>query len=84
MACRIDLSSSVASCKKEHDHPDNISHHPDLYDFPLKAGRMLNEGFVAGLKQLGLEVAELPIEQGYSSMQTLGQNMEDWISSARK
>lgn len=47
----------------------------------LKAGRMLNEGFVACLKQKALQVAELPIEQAYSSLVTLGQTMEDWVNS---
>lgn len=81
MACRIYLSSSALSCKIEHDHPHNSQHHPDLFEFPLQAGRMLNEGFVACLKQMGLQVAELPIEQGYSSLVTLGQTMEDWVSA---
>ena len=81
MACRIYLSSSARSCKAEHDHPHDKEHHPDLFEFPLKAGRMLNEGFVACLKQMGLQVAELPIEQGYSSLVTLGQTMEDWIKN---
>lgn len=81
MACRIYLSSSASSCKKEHDHPHDMQHHPDLFEFPLQAGRMLNEGFVACLKQMGLHVAELPMEQGYSSLVTLGQSMDDWINS---
>ena len=84
MACRIYLSSSAVSCKTEHDHPMQKDSHPDLYDFPLKAGRMLNEGFVACLKQMGLQVAELPIEQGYSSLVTLGQTMEDWVKGLNK
>ena len=79
MACRIYLSASVKSCKREHDHPGTDKHHADLYRFPLQAGRMLNEGFVACLKQMGLQVSELPIEQGYASLETLGQTMEDWI-----
>ncbi len=81
MACRIYLSASAHSCKVEHDQPDNKVHHPELYEFPLNAGRMLNEGFVAFLKEMDLQVAELPIEQGYSSLLTLGQSMEDWIGS---
>ncbi len=82
MACRIYLSSSVSSCQWDHDHPGNGTKHPDLYEFPLQAGRMLNEGFVAGLKQMGLQVGELPIEQGYASMVAADQNMEDWIGQA--
>ena len=84
MACRIYLSSSARSCKEEHDHPHNKAHHPDLFEFPLQAGRMLNEGFVACLKQMGLQVAELPIEQGYSSLVTLGQTMEDWVRTGSR
>ena len=84
MACRIYLSASARSCKREHEHPGNQKHHPDLYQFPLQAGRMLNQGFTAGLKQLGLQVSELPIEQGYASLETLGQSMEDWIGGIHK
>ncbi len=79
MACRIYLSSSLRSCKRDYDLPGNQKSIPDLFEFPLLAGRMLNEGFVAYLKQSGLPSSELPIEQGYSSMITLGQTMEDWI-----
>lgn len=79
MACRIYLSSSVQSCKREHDQPGNRKSIPELYEFPLNAGRMLNEGFVAYLKQSGFQTSELPVEQGYSSMVTMGQTMEEWI-----
>ena len=79
MACRIYLSSSEKACQREHDDPGNQKHIPDLYEFPLQAGRMLNEGFVAYLKQTGIQSAELPLEQGYASMATLGQTFESWI-----
>jgi Fe-S-cluster containining protein len=81
MACRIYLSSSVASCKREHEQPGNKKNIPELYEFPLIAGRMLNEGFVAYLRQATLQTLELPLEQGYSSMATMGQTMEDWITN---
>ena len=81
MACRIYLSASVSSCKQEHDFPSEKRSFPGLFDFPLRAGRMMNEGFVAWLKKAGLQESELPIEQGYSSMLTLGQGMKEWISS---
>lgn len=84
MACRIYLSASESSCRKEHDHPSDKRSFPGLFDFPLQAGRMMNEGFVAWLKQAGLQVSELPIEQGYSSMLTLGQSMQEWITSKQK
>ncbi len=81
MACRIYLSASVASCKKEHDQPSDTRNFPGLFDFPLRAGRMINEGFVAWLKQNGLQVSELPLEQGYSSMNTLGQTTREWLKA---
>ena len=84
MACRIYLSASEPSCRKEHDYPSDKRNFPGLFDFPLRAGRMMNEGFVAWLKQAGLQVSELPMEQGYSSMLTLGQSMKEWISSKQK
>lgn len=82
MACRIYLSSSLSSCMREHEHPENGKAMAELFEFPLLAGRMLNEGFVAYLKQSGIRSAELPVEQGYSSMMTVGQTMEDWIGTA--
>lgn len=78
MSCRIYLSSSVNSCKKDFEHPRG-RHTPELYEFPLNAGRMLNEGFVSGLKQLGLKSVELPLEQGYASLVTLDQDFSSWI-----
>lgn len=81
MACRIYLSASEPSCKKEHDQPSDKRSFPGLFDFPLRAGRMMNEGFVAWLKKAGLQVSELPIEQGYSSMLNFGQTMKEWVNS---
>ena len=83
MACRIYLSASVSSCKKEYDNPSDRRSFPGLFDFPLRAGRMMNEGFVAWLKKAGLQVAELPIEQGYSSMISLGQGMKEWLNNTQ-
>lgn len=74
MACRIYLSSSESACKNEQSIPE-------LFEFPLRAGRMLNEGFVAYLKQIGFQVAEDLLDQGYSTLVTLGQTMEGWIES---
>jgi Fe-S-cluster containining protein len=82
MACRIYLSASAASCKKEYDQNGKLRSFPGLFDFPLRAGRMMNEGFVAYLRQVGLQESELPIEQGYSSLVTLGQTMKEWINNS--
>jgi Fe-S-cluster containining protein len=79
MACRIYLSSSADSCKREHWEPGNPKSIPDLFEFPLRAGRMLNEGFVACLKQNGLPSLELTLEQGYASMVSQGQTLASWI-----
>jgi len=79
MGCRIYLSSSVRACKREYDEPSNERAFPDLFEFPLRAGRMLNEGFVAYLKQHGLQTSELVIEQGYASLITMGQTLDGWI-----
>jgi hypothetical protein len=79
MACRIYLSSSASACCREYENPGDDLHFPDLYEFPLRAGRMLNEGFVAYLKHSGLHTSELPVEQGYISMVENGLTMEEWI-----
>ena len=81
MACRIYLSSSENTCKKELDEAAHGQNFPGLFEFPLRAGRMLNEGFVAYLKQIGFQVTEAPLDQGYSLLVTLGQSMEGWIES---
>lgn len=80
MACRIYLSSSLASCKRDHHKPAGGKSIPEVFEFPLLAGRMLNEGFVAFLKQSGIRSSELSMEQGYASMKTMGQRLEDWVA----
>jgi Fe-S-cluster containining protein len=82
MACRIYLSYSVEACIESHRNPTDERRFPALFEFPLRAGRMLNEGFVAYLKQSGLKSAELPLEQGYLSMEEQGQTMSGWINLA--
>ena len=79
MACRIYLSSSVKSCKRSYEKQERGKDKPELYEFPLNAGRMMNEGFVSCLRQMGLESAELPLEQGYASVMTLDQDFQSWI-----
>jgi len=79
MACRIYLSSSEKACRKEYEQPANEKNIPDLFEFPLRAGRMLNQGFVAFLKQAGLQSAEFTMEQGYTSMVDTDQTFQTWI-----
>jgi len=81
MACRIYLSSSEQSCREEFEDPADETKIPKLYDFPLRAGRMLNEGFVTYLKEKNFQENELALEQGYMSILTLDQDIDSWIQS---
>ena len=64
MACRIYLSTSLNSCMNFFSKPEDNSTFPALLDFPLKAGRMMNEGFKAALVSNGFEIWEVRIEEG--------------------
>ena len=64
MACRIYLSTKLETCLDFFHHPENETNYPALIDFPLRAGRMLNEGFRAALKEYGIETAEFRLEEG--------------------
>lgn len=66
MACRIYLSTKLETCTEFFIHPENDSNYPALLDFPLRAGRMMNEGFTAALKGAGVETAEFRMEEGLS------------------
>ncbi len=63
MACRIYLSTNVKSCIAFYKNPENEKSIPALLDFPLKAGKMMNEGFKAALKTGGLSTVEFRIEE---------------------
>ena len=67
MACRIYLSSSVKSCIDDLNAPNDDSVYPELFEMPLRAGRMMNEGFQARIrkgKMNTLQAFENPIEEG--------------------
>lgn len=67
IACRIYLSSSEKSCSNDLENPTDDSIFPQLYEMPLRAGRMLNEGFQARLREGRidrLQVFETTIDQG--------------------
>jgi Fe-S-cluster containining protein len=63
MACRIYLSSNVNTCLKFYKNPTDEKSIPALLDFPLRAGRMMNEGFKAAIKTGGLPSVEFRIEE---------------------
>jgi len=64
MACRIYLSTKLETCLEFYHHPENETNFPALIDLPLRAGQMMNEGFRAALKELGIETAEFRLEEG--------------------
>lgn len=63
MACRIYLSSDVNSCLRFYKTPSGENSIPNLLNLPLRAGRMLNEGFKAALKNNGFTAREFRIEE---------------------
>ncbi len=63
MACRIYLSSDLGSCLNFYHAPDDKDVFPALLDFPMRAGRMMNEGFKAALKTKGILAKEFRIEE---------------------
>jgi Fe-S-cluster containining protein len=64
MACRIYLSLDLNSCEVFYENPKNPKGFPKLMEFPLHAGRMMNEGYKAALKQVGWVSQEYRLEQG--------------------
>jgi len=63
MACRIYLSTNLDSCRRFYQQPEDESNYPALLDFPMRAGRMMNEGFKSALKTKGITARELRIDQ---------------------
>ncbi len=61
MACRIFLSMDAGSCRRQYENPGG-QENPSLYEFPLRAGRLLNEGIRSALAQKRLHVSEWLME----------------------
>lgn len=74
MPCRIYLSMSVDSCRKFYDSPSPDENYAKLLEFPLQAGRMMNEGFTHALKAAQLNTSEFRIEEGLVTMQSKNKN----------
>lgn len=74
MACRIYLSMRLSSCIEFFKNPDNPNSFPQLLEFPLMAGRMMNEGFTAALREKDIEIAEFRMEDGLATMLKYGAN----------
>jgi Fe-S-cluster containining protein len=63
MACRIYLSTNVKTCLKFFTVPEDKSNFPALLEFPMRAGRFMNEGFKSALKTNGISVKEFRIDE---------------------
>ena len=63
VACRIYLSTNVKTCLDFFHKPENKKSIPALLDFPMRAGKMMNEGFKTALKTNGKKEEEFRIEE---------------------
>ena len=82
MACRIYLSSDEKSCHAKFQNPDDPKAVPALFDFTLKTGRQLNEGFAAALREEGLSVEEHRIEHILLKLLESPDKKNKWLHEA--
>lgn len=75
MACRIYLSMNLSSCTEFYKNPRNKNNYPALLEFPLQAGRMMNEGFIAALKEMEVYIDEFKLEDGLQRFLISGSNL---------
>lgn len=64
MACRIYLSLNLNSCESFYNNPEDKKNYPQVMHFPLRAGRIMSEGYRAALKHAGWKSQEFRIEEG--------------------
>jgi Fe-S-cluster containining protein len=79
MACRIYLSSSENSCKQQYDKPDDPDVMASLYEFPLHAGRLINEGIRKALAEKGIIPSEWLIESLLNQVFKSRRILAGWI-----
>lgn len=79
LACRIYLSMSEPSCKTFYHKPDQPDSYPQLFEFPLQAGRMVNEGINKGLNDTGIPNHEMLLEEGLLLAHNNGNPVQDDI-----
>ncbi len=82
MACRIYLSSNVNSCKWKYDNPGEKEVFPALYDFMLRAGRYMNEGFVGYLKGNGRKMEEYTVEEFMTKLFKEPDFVDKWLKES--
>lgn len=80
LACRTFLSSSINSCEKELHNPKDLNNYPALYDFPLKAGRMLNKGIFDAFANHSFSQVEIRLGLGLNVMFENENIFNDWLS----
>ena len=80
MACRCYLSADVKTCQSQYRQPGDPRVMASLYDFPLRAGRSINEGIRAVLMQHQLITSEWLFEVFVSSMSTRPGIFDEWLS----
>jgi len=64
LACRIYLSTQLSSCIHFFKDPEDEKKYPQLLDFPIRTGRMMNQGLYEALKENGISAHEYKLEEG--------------------
>ncbi|PSK84473.1 YkgJ family cysteine cluster protein [Prolixibacter denitrificans] len=82
MACRIYLSSDLNSCLQEFHQPEKPDVYPQLFDFPLHAGRMMNSGLIHYLKEKGISVHENRLEKILRLLLENPDKGSNWLSGS--
>ena len=80
VACRCYLSSSLESCRDQHDHPRDLNRIAALYEFPLRAGRAMNEGIRSALMESGLIPGEWLLEAFMAEIFENGSVLRAWVT----
>lgn len=80
MACRCYLSKSLTSCLNFYKNPADKNSYPQLYDFPLHAGRMLNEGIKLYLDGKDLCDPVLDLETAMDKVSQKGVTLKKWCN----
>jgi|GEM_PF-309752 Fe-S-cluster containining protein len=79
MACRIYLSEDSHSCEYEFSHPSDRDYFPGLYEFPLHAGRMMNEGICAWLQEKKIYTTEWQLESSMNTILNTDDCLGKWL-----
>jgi Fe-S-cluster containining protein len=80
MACRTYISSRVDGCIEEYHNPKDVDIFPDLYEFTIRAGRMINEGICNYLFEYNIPSPEWQIESGLRTAFEDKDAFNKWLS----